>query len=1749
MNVRFWPLTALILGHLALVVLPVGKIAPAAAQEPPQASPEGASPVSYFRQIRPIFQAQCAGCHQPAKASGGYRMTDFAGLLAGGESGSAAIVPGQPEASPLLDLIRPTDGQAAMPPDLPPVSDESIELISRWISEGAQDDSPETRPVFTLENPPPYSRLPLVSALAVSPDGRFLAASGWHEVLLCELPSGTPLRRLVGRSPRIESLSFSPDGKRLAVGAGKPGEFGEIQVWDLADFSLALSVSFTADTLGGVSWSPDGERIAFGGTDNTVRAISAATGEQVLFQNVAEDWIRDTVFSADGSHLVSAGRDMTCKLTEVATSRFVDNITSITPGVLKGGISSVDRHPVRDEILVGSADGIPKLYRIFRETKRVIGDDANLIRRFPAMVGRIHSVGFSPDGNRIAAVSGVDGASELRIWKSDFDTTIPEEIRAINSKTVDSRSAGEKQRWEEFVSGGLEMVSQQRWDEAIYALAFAASGETVFVGGSSGVIREVNVGSGEIIRELRPAESLVQSGASAVAGADSLAWPSLPAVSLDLGALSHPSAQQAGGESAFVELQVLPREIRIASMLDYCQLVVQVLRSDGTKEDVTPWISTSLSAPVAAVTGTGLVEARAPGTANLEVRFANLTSAVSIEVHEGVAAAPDFIKEINPVLGRLGCNSGLCHGSQNGKRGFKLSLRGYDPVFDIRALTDDLAARRINLAAPDDSLMLLKATGQVPHEGGALFTRDSKYYRLIREWIAGGARLDLEVPRVTSLSVEPELPVLANADFRQQMRVTAHFANGTTRDVSREAFLETANLEVLGVDNAGGVVARRRGEAAVLARYEGAFAATTVTVMGERPGFVWTPPETFNRVDELVARKWERMKIQPSELCTDEEFLRRVYLDLTGLPAPLAVVRDFLADPRPSREKRSAMVDSLIGSSEFIDHWTNKWADLLQVNQKFLGSEGAGKFHAWIREQVANNTPHDQFVRSIVTARGSTAENPAANYYKILRTPEDLVENSTHLFLAIRFNCNKCHDHPFERWTQDQYFQTAAWFAAVDRQKDQSSGDRTIGGSAVESALPLFEVIGDTGSGAVLHERTRLPVDPAFPFALVTSPSQVDGSAAGGTDGATGPEPAPGAGAGENSPVNSAADSRREQFADWLVSPGNPWFATSHANRLWGYLFGTGLIEPIDDIRAGNPPTNPELLQFLSSELVQSGFDSRHLLRLICNSRTYQLSVRTNPLNADDRTNFSHALPRRLPAEVLYDSLFFVTGSTTRFPGSPPGTRVAQLPDATAVVPGGFLGTMGRPARESACECERSGDLHLGSVLALLSGPDQVHAIQDPENAIVELAARLPEFSGVVDEMFLRVLGRPATPDEVAIAVDTLKEVEADHQRLAALVEERRGEAEASYAAREADRQQKLSAAQADLVDWIAKTDPDLPQREQARETALASLQEQLQAYELRRPERLLEWRADQLSMHSWHPVLPTSLEQSSGGALAPQADRSVLAVNNPGRTTTRLTAGTGLDRVTAVRLEVLASDRLPGKGPGLAPNGNFVLNEFVLEVSLPDRPQEWLPVRLTDALADFSQSGFDAANLVDGKTDDRGWAIVPQVGLSHWVTFRLQTPLAVLPGTQFRFSLPQNYPGDEYHQLGSFRISLSSAAGPIGLGLSEEWLATLALPPDQWNDAQRTELTRLMSAGDPDWLGLQRQMAELSEPVPVEPGIAQRRMLVDSLQQVLPEDPQWVRLKQDLQRSAEQLQQARLTAAQDLAWALVNTPEFLFNH
>ena len=748
-------------------------------------------------------------------------------------------------------------------------------------------------------------------------------------------------------------------------------------------------------------------------------------------------------------------------------------------------------------------------------------------------------------------------------------------------------------------------------------------------------------------------------------------------------------------KSKIVELEVFPKSLELSLVRDSRRLIVIGKDADGLRHDFCDVAKLKPAGSQVTIDADGYIVPQSKGETAVIVSAGGLEVRVPVRVKDVSPKPVSFVREIVPAISKIGCNAGTCHGSQKGRAGFKLSLRGYDPLHDYRALVDDVAGRRFNRSRPSQSLMLLKPTQGVPHGGGFLFDEDARYYRLFHQWISEGCKYE-DVKRVERVEVFPKKPLLQHGDDTQQLIVIAHFPDGSSRDVTREAVFGTSNFEIATVDKTGRIQAVRRGEAAALVRYEGAYAAAQMTVIGSREGYEWKHSPEYNFVDAHVNNKLARMKNLSSELCTDAEFLRRVSFDLTGVPPTTPQTRAFLSDQRDTRTKRSAKIDELLSGPGFVDHWTLKWSDLLMSNRKFIKEKGVWAFRNWIRNSIATNKPFDQFVYELMTASGSTLENPAANYYRIAREPKIVMENMTQVFIGTRFQCNQCHDHPFERWTQRQYYELSAFFANVGRKPG------TVADEEIIYALRTPQ--------NVVYPSTGEAVPAIFPF--------------------------------EHAGMKkSASDSDlRVRLADWLTAKENPYFAKSLVNRYWSYFTGRGIIDPVDDIRASNPPSNPELLDALTADFIDRGFDLKHLIWTIVNSHTYQRSFRTNQWNEDDKGNFSHAMPRRLTAEQLYDAIIVATGAPQKIPGVPAGFRATQLPDPKIKL--SFLDLFGRPPRESPCECERSSQVSLSQTLNLINGPTISNAIIHPEGLIARLMKEKADTPTLVEEVYLSTICR-----------------------------------------------------------------------------------------------------------------------------------------------------------------------------------------------------------------------------------------------------------------------------------------------------------------------------------------------------------------------------------------------------------------------
>jgi mono/diheme cytochrome c family protein len=767
------------------------------------------------------------------------------------------------------------------------------------------------------------------------------------------------------------------------------------------------------------------------------------------------------------------------------------------------------------------------------------------------------------------------------------------------------------------------------------------------------------------------------------------------------------AAREAGARAALTALpirsvEIFPHSIQLEHLEDHQTVTVLATLEDGTQRDLTDVAEFSLASegePIARVEGNELRPAR-DGEGELIARFAGKESRVKVSVSR--MANPrglHFASDILPVLTRFGCNSGGCHGSARGQEGFHLSLFGFDPQADYNSLTRQMIGRRINTASPEESLLLTKSVGAAPHGGGIRFGTDDGAYQIVRDWIALGAPPDPEsAPEPVAISIEPGRLLLAGENRTVPLRVRARYKDGSDRDVTRLAVFSSSNADAISVDEHGVLTSLRRGEAFVMARFHTFTEGVEVIVIPENTPYQRLSEEGSNQIDGWIGDKLERLRITPSPVASDAVFLRRVTLDITGRLPTLAEQDAFLASTDP--DKRAKWIDELLTRPEFTEIWVMRFAELLQIrtNQQLgLSYKATLLYFNWLQERIARNMPLDQIARELLTSSGGTFANPAANFYQGEMDMLKFSENVAQAFLGTRLQCAQCHNHPFDRWTMDDYYGWAAFFSQVGKKK----GDD-----------PRETVVFNRASGGVQHPVGKRDVPPKF--------------------------------LGGETPDTKGKD-RRAVLADWLTSPENPWFSRNIANIVWSHFFGVGIVEPVDDMRLSNPPSNPELLDGLASRLRGSNYDLRDLVRLICNSRAYQRVTSPNETNELDERNFSRALVRRLRAEVLQDVLAEQTGTRNKFKGLPLGARAVQIADGN--VSNYFLTTFGRATRATVCSCEVKLEPNLSQALHLINGEVTHQRVR--QGALVATWMKEEKKPGeIVDLIYRRALCRPATDSE-----------------------------------------------------------------------------------------------------------------------------------------------------------------------------------------------------------------------------------------------------------------------------------------------------------------------------------------------------------------------------------------------------------------
>jgi hypothetical protein len=765
-----------------------------------------------------------------------------------------------------------------------------------------------------------------------------------------------------------------------------------------------------------------------------------------------------------------------------------------------------------------------------------------------------------------------------------------------------------------------------------------------------------------------------------------------------------------------LKLEVWPGEVALTGLESFQQLVITAHLPGGQSRDVSLDASYQSSNPaVAMVTPGGRIQAVGSGTVEVTVEARGARAVGRVAVMDPKVLKPiNFENEILPILTKHTCNSGGCHGKAEGQNGFKLSLLGFDAPFDYEAIVNESRARRIFPAFPEHSLFLRKPAGQVPHGGGLRIRVESDDYRKLLRWIRAGTPIgDTTDPKVVRIEVYPRGSILDRGG-RQQLAVSAHYSDGRREDVTRLTQFESNDKELAEVNEEGVVTASDlTGETSVMVRYQGQVDVYRATVPLKDPIEKWPDFPFRTLVDRHIDQKLRLLRMPPSDLAGDSEFLRRAWLDICGsVPAPEEAAR-FLsapATPEERQKRREELIDRLLERPEYASFFALKWGDILRNRRQGQGGRmrGTFAFHGWIRDSFLENKPFDKFTREILTASGEMRINPAVAWYREVVAPTVRADDVAQVFLGTRIQCAQCHHHPFEKWSQADYYGMVAFFSRL--------GQKTPTGLAQEP------VVYTRRDGETRHPRTG----------EVVAPRPLDG------------------------PVMPAApgEDPRLGLARWMTSPGNAFFARAAANRMWAHFFGRGIVEPLDDMRATNPPSHPELLEELARDFEASGYDLKHLIRAICRSHTYQLSSIPNSYNQKDRNGFSRYPTKRLQAEVLHDAIHFLTRAPMTFGGLPPQTRAIDLPDES--FNSTFLELFGKPKRVSSCECERVSEASLGQSLHLLNSSEVMDTISVKGGRVEALGGDARPDLEKVRELYLIAFARPPDKEESAIALGYL---------------------------------------------------------------------------------------------------------------------------------------------------------------------------------------------------------------------------------------------------------------------------------------------------------------------------------------------------------------------------------------------------------
>jgi len=1254
------------------------------------------------REAMQILKAECFGCHNPEKKKGGLGFTSRETLLSGGDDG-AVVMPGKPESSRLAKvLLRDSDPHMPLKKQLP---DAQIKIIHDWIKGGVvwdaaalAEDETRINPVELLTLPSSYQP---VAALALSLDGQKLAVGRGGSVVVHDASQTNypVLAQWDAHRDAVQALAWSGDAHWLASGA-----FRRLELWDGRTYKLMREC--TNGMVGRVTvivFAPDGHTLALAdgiaAESGIVQMISVDDGKLVASWRAHADTIFGMEFSRDGKRLATAGGDKLIKIWDVGSTKELSRLEGHTAQVL-----GVAFNTNATQLVSAGAD---KQLRVWDLPTRE----------------KIISL-----GNHSAAVTAVAWGNEENVIVASTEEGGVFIYKNLKPHTGEQSSG----------TGDEKRIGDA--GDAVLSIALPPDAKRVFAGSHDGVVH-VWSSEGKLLTKLE---------SSAVATTAAMTWISLSNTVTQPRAPALPKAKVASRPpkskiSGIVSLKAEPNLIQLFRDSPRHGVLISAQTMDGFDIDVTGEVRLSASRPAPfEITLSGEIRALNPGAGVLTAHFRGKQVQVPVQVH---GAAPtnsfssfseppvSFLRDVLPGLSKAGCNAGACHAKADGQNGFKLSVFSYDPKSDYAHIVKDARGRRVFPAAPDESLIIKKPTTALPHEGGLRFERGSETHQLLVRWLREGMAYTVtNEPALQHLVVFPRERRYRKG-ATQRLLVEAYYSDGSVRDVTRLAAFDSNDKEIATVDERGVVtLGTLAGQGVIVARYMGSVADSQILVPADRllPSASYAALPRNNFIDDLADAHFQRLGLLPSELCTDAEFIRRAHLDAIGvLPTP-DEVREFLnlrggrgnealSSPIPndqslltpaatdSSNRRRALIDRLLARPEYADYWANKWGDLLRPNPDRVGVKSVFTLDQWLRESFRQNKPYDQFVREILVAEGTNHRDGPAVIYRDRREPADLTTMFSQLFLGTRLECARCHHHPNEKWSQDDFYQFAAYFGPL-KQKGAGLSPPISAGTETFYFAP---------GGSVKHPVTGAVMSPRPPDSLPSQTTQ-------GTD-------------------------PRRALADWLTAPENPFFARAAVNRVWAVFFGRGLVEPVDDFRVSNPCVNPALLAGLAEDFAKHGYDLKHLIRTIMESRLYQLSATPNEFNLADARNFSRGYRRRLPAEVLFDAVNDATGVSDTFAAMPIGSRALQT--WSYKIESHFMDAFGRPNPSTDCPCERDRQMSVVQSLHLMNSKNLQSKLSNPMGRARRLADSDKPSNEIVTDLYLATLSRTPSDDELKVAL------------------------------------------------------------------------------------------------------------------------------------------------------------------------------------------------------------------------------------------------------------------------------------------------------------------------------------------------------------------------------------------------------------